>query len=105
AFYAQVRFIRTPAAYRISIAETWKGQRQLNIDQLEDARKHSLSHGINLFERGEAHLDVELRKFRLAVGAQILVAKTTRDLKILVESGNHAELFEQLRRLRQRKKL
>ena len=46
-----------------------------------------------------------MRKLRLAIGAQVFVAKAARDLVVLVEAGNHANLFEDLRRLRQRKKL
>ena len=29
---------------------------------------------------GEAHLDVDLREFRLTVGAEVLVAEAARDL-------------------------
>ena len=36
--------------------------------------------------RGKRHLQVQLREFRLPVGAQILVAETARDLEIAVHS-------------------
>jgi hypothetical protein len=58
-----------------------------------------------LIERRKAHLDVELRELRLSIGAQIFVAKTVGDLKVLIEAADHAQLFEELRRLWQCKKL
>ena len=53
----------------------------------------------------ETHFDIKLRKFGLPIGAQILVAKTAHDLVVTIEPGHHQQLFEDLRRLRQRKKL
>ena len=49
----------------------------------------------------ERHFTVDLRKLRLAVGAQVFIAKTFHDLEILVEASHHQDLFESLRRLRQ----
>ena len=69
-----------------------------------DANRPSIKR-VDLIERRKAHLDVELRKLRLAIGAQIFVTKTVRDLKVLIETADHAQLFEELRRLRQREKL
>ena len=60
---------------------------------------------INLIGIGKTQLDVQLRELGLAISTQVFIAKATSDLKILIEPGNHAELFEELRRLRQRKEL
>ncbi|OPZ60577.1 MAG: hypothetical protein BWY87_00389 [Deltaproteobacteria bacterium ADurb.Bin510] len=49
----------------------------------------------------EAHLEVDLGEFGLAVGAQVFVAEALDDLGIAVEARNHQELLEQLGRLRQ----
>ena len=38
---------------------------------------------------GAGHLHIELRKFRLTVGAQVLIAETTRNLKIFIHAGDH----------------
>src|SRR2546430_9809600 len=46
------------------------------------------------------HLEIDLREFRLAVGAQVLVTEAAYDLEILVETGDHQDLLEQLGRLR-----
>ena len=49
----------------------------------------------------EAHLGVELHELVLAVGAQVLVAQAAGDLVVAVDAGDHQQLLEQLRRLRQ----
>ena len=51
---------------------------------------------------GIGHFQIDLGEFRLAIGAQIFVAEAAHDLEILVEAGDHQDLLEQLRRLRQR---
>ena len=51
---------------------------------------------------GEGHLDVELGDLLDAVGAEILVAEADRDLVVAVEAGDHEQLLEDLRGLRQR---
>ncbi len=61
---------------------------------LRDRRQHVVL-------AGEAHLGVELHELVLAVGAQILVAETSSDLVVAVDAGDHQQLLEQLRRLRQ----
>ena len=48
------------------------------------------------------HLEVELLELELAVGAEILVAPAGGDLVVAVEPTDHAELLEELRRLRER---
>ncbi len=54
----------------------------------------------------EAHLDVELVELaRRAVGAGVLVAEAGRDLEVAVEAGDHQQLLELLRGLRQRVEL
>ena len=53
----------------------------------------------------ERHLQIDLREFGLAVGAQILVAEAAHDLEILLEAADHQQLLEDLRRLRQRVEL
>ena len=51
---------------------------------------------------GEAHLGVELHELELAIGAQVLVAQTARDLVVAIEAADHQQLLEQLRALRER---
>ena len=53
----------------------------------------------------EAHLQIDLGELELAVGAQIFVAEAAGDLEVAVEAGDHEDLLEDLRRLRQRVEL
>ena len=47
------------------------------------------------------HLDVELGELGLAVGAEVLVAVAAGDLVVALHAGDHEQLLEQLRGLRQ----
>src|SRR5580704_5465299 len=69
------------------------------------ALHHALDGLENILLAGKRHFQIELRELRLAVGAKILVAEAAHDLKIAVHAGNHQDLFEDLRRLRQRVEL
>ena len=50
----------------------------------------------------EAHLAVDLRELRLAVGPEVLVAEAADNLEIAVVAGHHQQLLEGLGRLGQR---
>ncbi len=69
------------------------------------ALHHALDRVENILLARKRHLQVELREFELAVGAKILVAETPANLKVAVHVGNHQDLLEDLRRLRQRVEL
>ena len=69
------------------------------------AHHHIFNHVKNGVLRGKRHLQIELRELGLAVGAQIFVAKTFDDLEVAVHAADHQDLFENLRRLRQRVEL
>ena len=49
----------------------------------------------------EAHLEVELGELGLAIAAQVLVAVAAGDLHVAVDAGDHQQLLELLRALRQ----
>src|SRR6202035_75020 len=69
------------------------------------ALHHFLYHMENIFLVWERHFDVNLRELRLAIGAQVFVAKAFHDLEVAIHSRDHQNLLEDLRRLRQRVKL
>ena len=70
---------------------------------LEHAGEHRLDRRENIVLRDEAHFEIELVEFAgRAVGAGVLVAEAGRDLEIAVEAGDHDQLLEHLRRLRER---
>ena len=52
---------------------------------------HHFPHAFRLRIR---HFQIDLREFRLAIGAQIFIAEAAHDLKIFVEAGDHQDLFE-----------
>jgi hypothetical protein len=66
------------------------------------AQARTIDHMKNVLLSREGHFQVELREFELAVSALVFVTKTFHDLKVLVQPGNHQDLLENLRRLRQR---
>ena len=51
--------------------------------------------------RDKAHFQIQLGELRLPVGAQILITETAGNLEIPFHAGDHQQLFQLLRRLRQ----
>ena len=79
------------------------GRRDLDPEALApDGRERLLHQEEQLVAVGERHLDVELGDLLHAVGAEILVAEADRDLVVAVEAGDHRQLLQELRALRQR---
>ncbi len=72
---------------------------------LPDTGHQAFHNLINIIGGDERHLHINLGEFRLAVGALVFIAEAFDDLDIAVKPGNHAELFVNLRRLRQREEL
>src|SRR5438874_9541152 len=69
----------------------------------EHAREHRLDRGEDVVLRDEAHFEVELVEFAgRPVSAGILVAEARRNLEIAIETRDHDQLLEHLRRLRER---
>src|SRR5215472_1016122 len=69
------------------------------------ALHHPLDGLENILLPRERHFEIELSEFGLAVGAQVFVAEAAHDLKITIHPGDHQDLLENLRRLRQRVEL
>ncbi len=99
---AQIGFVAAVGAQGFRVGKA--RQRKPDVET-RDVR-HALDQRLDHLEDGlllrEGHLQIDLRKFRLPVGAQVLVAETAHDLKILIEAAHHQQLLEDLRRLRQR---
>ena len=72
---------------------------------MEHAFDHALEHVANFLFGEERRLNIDLGEFGLTIGTQIFVAEAFGDLVITVVSRHHQQLFEQLRRLGQGKKL
>ncbi len=68
--------------------------------------QHWLDRVEHVVLRHEAHLEIELIELaRRTVGAGVLVAEAGGDLEIAVETGDHKQLLEHLRRLGKRVEL
>src|SRR5512136_2239972 len=59
---------------------------------------HHCQYVVALYKR---HLKVELRKFGLAIAAQVFIAEAAGDLEIAIHTRYHEQLLELLRRLRE----
>ena len=70
---------------------------------LKQCLDHALSerHHLSLVRKRQLYID--LSEFRLAISAQVLIAETSSDLVVTVETRDHQQLLEELGRLRQRK--
>ena len=104
---AQVRLVIAIFQHRLAIRDarerTRRGYRLAVGKFLEHAREDGLDGIEHVILRDEAHFEVELIEFaRATVGARVFVAEAGRDLEIAVEARDHQQLFEHLRRLRQR---
>ena len=100
---ARVRLVGAEAAVGLLERHPRERRRDLDPEALApDPRVHPLHRRVEELLVGEAHLDVELRDLLDAVGAEILVAEADRDLVVAVEAGDHRQLLQDLRALRQR---
>ena len=90
------------AAHRLVVGHPRERRGQLDPEDVApDPGHHRLGELVEVLLVREAHLDVELGELRLPVGAEVLVAVAAGDLVVALHPGDHEQLLEQLRRLRQ----
>ena len=100
---AGIRLIRTKTVHRLAVGHARKGRGNVDAARfLEDAREESLDERLDFVVGDERGFEIDLREFRLAIGAQIFVPIAARDLEIFLESGDLEQLLVLLRRLRER---
>ncbi|MBA7588833.1 hypothetical protein ES708_30903 [subsurface metagenome] len=100
-FEAQVRFVRTIAVHCFIVGQTGKGKRNIHIHgSMKDVVHHSLDYGKHVVFIDETHLYVDLGVFDLSIPPGILVAEATGNLEVLIQTGDHEQLFVDLRGLR-----
>ncbi len=103
---AQVGLVVAEALHRLGIGHPGKRRAHVNAKHaLINRRDHALGDRLDVFRTRARHLDIDLAELGLAVRAQILVAEAAGDLIVAIESADHQDLLEQLRRLRQRVEL
>src|SRR4051812_41365323 len=88
----RIRSIRAVAFHCVRICHLWERRRNVVSANFPKGREHSLAQAYDIVTRNERALDIDLRKLRLPIRAQVLVSKATRDLKIPVVAGDHHEL-------------
>src|ERR1700674_215424 len=86
---AQIGFVDAIAPDGLAILHM--AERRLHFDSSHSASPNHdlLDHAENHILRWEGHLQIELRKFRLAVRSQILITEAARDLKIAIQTADH----------------
>ena len=101
----QVRLIGAKPLHALGVGHPGEGGLDFHIQHLlVDGFHEALGHGHNILLVDEGHFQVDLGKFRLPVGPQVLVPEAPGDLHIPVEARQHGQLLIQLRGLGQGKK-
>src|SRR5207253_6436330 len=100
---AAIGLIAAESADRFAIRHAIEWRLDVYVARcLENRGEHSFREFENVIWCDERAFDVDLRELGLPIGAQILIPKTFRDLKILFHAGDLEELLVLLGRLRQR---
>ena len=102
---AQVGLVRSVLRDRLRVRQPQERMRRVAADQPQQPIHQRLDRREHELLGRERNLEIDLRELRLPIGAQIFVAEALDDLEIPVHSGDHQDLLEQLRRLRQRVEL
>src|SRR5258708_17340615 len=101
---AKIRFVRSILQERFLVRNSRElarpGDRATLGEFLEDARQYRFDCSKDIDLGDKAHLEVELIELAgRAISTRIFVSKTRRDLEIAVETRDHDQLLEHLRRL------
>ena len=98
----QIRFIGTVTAFGFRKGH-YREIAQIHALHFQPQMTHQSFHYLTHLRRGhERSFHIDLGKFWLTVSTQVFVTEAFDYLIIAVETGHHQQLFEQLRRLRQR---
>ncbi len=101
---AQVGLIRAVLLHRLGVGDALEGRvRRLALaDFAAQAEHQPLDQLHHVLALDEAHFEVKLGEFGLAVAAQVFVAEAAGDLEIALVARHHQQLLQLLRALRQR---
>ena len=98
----QVGLVRAVARHSLGVRHPRDRPGQLVAGQLRpQPRQHVLGHRDHVVGVHEGHLEVELGELELPVRALVLVPEAAGQLVVAFQPGDHQQLLEQLRRLRQ----
>src|SRR3989441_11037277 len=101
-FETKIRLVGAESLHRLTPREPRKRPADPVTRFVPQRDEHGLDEPHHILLADEGCLDIDLRKLRLPIVPQILVAEAARDLEIAVETGHHEQLLVDLRRLRQR---
>ncbi len=102
---AQVGLVGAVLAHGFVVGDARERRGQRDAGGGEGSGAELLDDAEDVLAAREAHFEIDLRELELAVGALIFVAEAAGDLEVAVEAGDHEDLLEDLRRLRQRVEL
>ena len=89
--------IGAEAIHGLMPGEAREGPGQINpFDGLPDAGDQGFVELEDLLLIHEAHLDVQLGEFRLAIGPEVFIAEAAGHLVVALDAAHHQELLEQL---------
>ena len=71
------------------------------MDVFDDGHDHFFHQGHDVVLFDEAHFEIDLGEFGLAVGAEVLIAEAASDLEVAFDAADHENLLVLLGRLRQ----
>ena len=94
----QVRLIAAKTIHSFVPGQTL--HRQLDLfthSAFKYIRHQAFHHFHNILSVYERHFNIQLSKFRLTVSTQIFIAEAAGDLEITLHTGNHQDLFKNLR--------
>jgi hypothetical protein len=83
---ARVGAIDPEPPQRFFVGHARERRRHIDADGPEHALDERLDDRVDRLGLGERHLEIDLREFRLAVRAQILVAEAPRELVVPLEA-------------------
>ena len=99
---AGIRPVGAEATQHLVEGESRERRNHLDPHCLEHGRDDALDELVDVLGTNERHLDVDLGEFGLPIRAQVFVTETAGELIVTLEAGDHQQLLEQLRGLRQR---
>ena len=103
---ARIGPIDAETRHRLGVREARERALELDAEHVPPgARGHLFQHLDHFLDADERHLQVDLGELELPVRPQVLVAEAAGDLEVAIEAGDHQQLLQQLRRLRQRVEL
>jgi hypothetical protein len=100
---AGIRLVDAVAVNGFLKGKPLEGCGHVNVERsLPDSLQQAFDQVVDVLALDERHLDVDLAKLKLPVGALVFVAETAGDLVIAFDAADHEDLLELLGRLWQR---